>query len=242
VYSELNQRFSSSIPTYLSLGFQALLPLFFVRLALEKFVSGVRLNNKKVIVGSYLLFFLIIYAFFSVFKALFHFSHPDIYALTLTSLLTLIFVLAIIIKNKSWNNKHAFGMLLLFMVLSVSFIYSAFQRADGISLAVANILFIAKLVVLVKQDWKLEKNETPKSLNDFNLTKRQQQVATLILEGRSFGQIAKQLNIAESTASKHGSDIYAKTGCQDRTSFFKKFHASFEASRLNDANQQISTP
>ena len=39
----------------------------------------------------------------------------------------------------------------------------------------------------------------------------------------SYGQIARHLNIAESTASKHGSDIFAKTNCSDKRSFYVKF-------------------
>ncbi|ANJ27810.1 response regulator transcription factor [Agromyces aureus] len=48
------------------------------------------------------------------------------------------------------------------------------------------------------------------------LTAREKDVATLLVSGYSYAQIAKQLYLSRSTVSYHLSNIYAKTGVESR--------------------------
>lgn len=55
------------------------------------------------------------------------------------------------------------------------------------------------------------------------LSKKEQQVAQLLLEGKSNKQIAAEQFVAESTVKVHVSKILKKTGAKDRLSFAVKF-------------------
>ncbi|MEZ7496948.1 helix-turn-helix transcriptional regulator [Leeuwenhoekiella aequorea] len=56
-----------------------------------------------------------------------------------------------------------------------------------------------------------------------DLTRREIEVALSILSNLSYKNIAKDLFIAESTVSKHASNIFKKTGVKNRREFLKRF-------------------
>ncbi|GMN10454.1 hypothetical protein MTsPCn9_35400 [Croceitalea sp. MTPC9] len=56
-----------------------------------------------------------------------------------------------------------------------------------------------------------------------DLTRREVEVALSILSNLSYRNIAKDLFIAESTVSKHASNIFKKTGVKNRREFLKRF-------------------
>lgn len=56
-----------------------------------------------------------------------------------------------------------------------------------------------------------------------NLTRREIEITLSILSNVSYKQIAKDLFIAESTVSKHASNIYKKTGVKNRRQFINRY-------------------
>ena len=56
-----------------------------------------------------------------------------------------------------------------------------------------------------------------------NLTRREIEIAVSILSKLNYKRIAEDLFIAESTVSKHASNIFKKTGVRNRTEFYKRF-------------------
>ncbi|WP_289038545.1 helix-turn-helix transcriptional regulator [uncultured Zobellia sp.] len=56
-----------------------------------------------------------------------------------------------------------------------------------------------------------------------NLTRREIEITLSILSNLSYKQIAKDLFIAESTVSKHASNIYKKTGVKNRRQFINRY-------------------
>tara|TARA_R110000751_G_scaffold100545_2_gene194458 strand:+ start:363 stop:692 length:330 start_codon:yes stop_codon:yes gene_type:complete len=56
-----------------------------------------------------------------------------------------------------------------------------------------------------------------------DLTRREIEIALSILSELSYRNIAKDLFIAESTVSKHASNIFKKTGVKNRCEFLKRF-------------------
>jgi len=57
-----------------------------------------------------------------------------------------------------------------------------------------------------------------------DLTRREVEIAVSILNNLSYKKIAKDLYIAESTVSKHASNIFKKTGVNSRKEFLSRFH------------------
>ena len=56
-----------------------------------------------------------------------------------------------------------------------------------------------------------------------NLTRREIEITLSILSNLSYKQIAKEMFIAESTVSKHASNIYKKTGVKNRRQFISRY-------------------
>ena len=67
-----------------------------------------------------------------------------------------------------------------------------------------------------------EGDESPLNL----LTKREQEIAMLVAEGKTNMEIAKQLNVAEITIKKSLSNIYTRLGINNRASLSKKISTS----------------
>lgn len=55
------------------------------------------------------------------------------------------------------------------------------------------------------------------------LSRREMEIAMSILENKNYKQISKDLFIAESTVSKHASNIFKKTDVKNRVTFLKQF-------------------
>lgn len=56
-----------------------------------------------------------------------------------------------------------------------------------------------------------------------NLTRREIEITLAILSNLSYKQIAEEMFIAESTVSKHASNIYKKTGVKNRRQFINRY-------------------
>lgn len=61
-----------------------------------------------------------------------------------------------------------------------------------------------------------EKPDLTEILKTYGLTKRELEIAGLIAEGKSNGEIAEKLYISETTVKKHVSNIFEKTGISRR--------------------------
>ncbi|WP_031428468.1 helix-turn-helix domain-containing protein [Flavimarina sp. Hel_I_48] len=79
-------------------------------------------------------------------------------------------------------------------------------------------------------DWNKKQNEYPAkdSMVYENLTKREIEVALSILSNQTYKEISKDLYIAESTVSKHASNIFKKTGVKNRRQFLSRFRRKFK--------------
>ena len=60
-------------------------------------------------------------------------------------------------------------------------------------------------------------------LDEFDLTKREIEIAFLILDKRSYNEISDDLFIAPKTVSKHASNIFKKTKCNSKKDFIDQF-------------------
>jgi DNA-binding CsgD family transcriptional regulator len=71
---------------------------------------------------------------------------------------------------------------------------------------------------------KVEGNEALKNKIIYgDLTRREVEIALSILRGLSYKEIAKDFFIAESTVSKHASNIFKKTAVKNRGQFISRF-------------------
>lgn len=87
------------------------------------------------------------------------------------------------------------------------------------------ILFAAVVFILIgyyinRLFYKSRKNRSG-TLKDSNLSKQEFKILTLMNEGRSNGEIAEGLFIAESTVKKHVSNILSKLKAKRRTEAIK---------------------
>lgn len=63
------------------------------------------------------------------------------------------------------------------------------------------------------------------ALAQFELTMREQEVATHMMHGATFRETASALHIAESTVRYHAQNVYRKAHVKDRRSFERCVHA-----------------
>jgi len=66
-----------------------------------------------------------------------------------------------------------------------------------------------------------------KALGQYNLTKRETEIVTLICQNKSSEDMCLSLFITHATLSKHLSNIYTKTGARNRTELFGLFSKIF---------------
>lgn len=64
------------------------------------------------------------------------------------------------------------------------------------------------------------------------LTRQEQIILKLFIEGKSDAQIAKERNIVARSLENHLSRIYKKTGCKNRAEFIQKFCPENESPRV----------
>ncbi|WP_233131553.1 helix-turn-helix domain-containing protein [Tenacibaculum holothuriorum] len=76
--------------------------------------------------------------------------------------------------------------------------------------------------VFLSNKRKIEEINESEVING-NLTRRETEIAVSILSKLSYKSIAEELYIAESTVSKHASNIFKKTGVKNRSEFLKRF-------------------
>lgn len=58
---------------------------------------------------------------------------------------------------------------------------------------------------------------------NISLSGRERDVASMILDGKSYKEIAASLFIEQKTVSKHASNIFRKSGCVNRKEFEQQF-------------------
>lgn len=73
----------------------------------------------------------------------------------------------------------------------------------------------------------------PRSIFAYELSARQREVASMILQDLTFAVIADKLNLAQNTISKHASEIYRKTNTANAEHFKQKFATFKQAEQLN---------
>ncbi len=64
---------------------------------------------------------------------------------------------------------------------------------------------------------------TPKQLTSFSLTKRELEVAYMILQNLNYNEISEDMFISPKTVSKHASNIFKKTTCRNKNDFLAHF-------------------
>ncbi|MCR9171943.1 MAG: helix-turn-helix transcriptional regulator [bacterium] len=192
-------------------SFRNSLDIIELRFRKRMFSIGVYAVSFAILILSYLLFIYI------------QISSPHLHAIALGGLIIFAILLTFIVSHFSWRSRIPSRIFFLFFIAAIAFVSSAFYHSETSTMLSVNTIFITMFLAVIFGSRLAAKEEPKASLEDFNLTKRQKQVAELMLSGLSYGQIAKKLHIAESTASKHGSDIFAKTGCTDKNSFRAKF-------------------
>ena len=68
-----------------------------------------------------------------------------------------------------------------------------------------------------------EKKAEIKLFKQYNLTAKEVEVATMILQHKSYKEIADHMFLVPKTISKHASNIFKKTNCSKRQEFIEKF-------------------
>ncbi len=90
-------------------------------------------------------------------------------------------------------------------------------------------LFSKKWIVQlssVDMDLIREKVEKKDKFEDYSLTSRQKEIATMLLAAKTRRQIAGELGVSESTVKNHTSELYKKLGINSRVELFKIFGVS----------------
>lgn len=106
----------------------------------------------------------------------------------------------------------------------------------------SNVSLILMTTYNLKSELRIiELEDNIEKLENYNLTKRQLEVARLMMEGLTYAEIADQLSIAENTATKHGSDIFAKTSSEDRNAFYAKFYPEYLKTRTLELRSTRNT-
>ena len=59
---------------------------------------------------------------------------------------------------------------------------------------------------------------------EYNLTSKELDVALMMLQGKSYKEIADKMFLVPKTVSKHASNIFKKTKCSKKTEFLDRFH------------------
>ena len=130
-------------------------------------------------------------------------------------------------------------------------IIDIFNGGQAIEVLAMNSGFLLLLVYQIKQSFELLRNEHYKianilttdnkvntlatngngnlSLDTYNLTKREREIASLIAHGRSYKQIAETLYISERTVKKHIEHIFEKVKVNSKFELIAKVNNSPQA-------------
>ncbi|MCM4156235.1 helix-turn-helix transcriptional regulator [Gramella sp. AN32] len=204
-----------------------------------KFNSSIR-NLALLASGSYVVLFLMPYFLTdSLDASRFLFTIP-------ISVLAFIFLIIFYRRISNPSNPNAFilrrNKLSMVSVASIALlpICTVIGDYQWITFTVMNLAFFAITAIEVDrylyflenntrmyEVFALKKKQREESLERKiiyeDLTRREIEVALSILSNLSYKNIAKDLFIAESTVSKHASNIFKKTGVKNRREFLKRF-------------------
>ena len=144
--------------------------------------------------------------------------------------------------NRFYRDRIATGYLTLLSIVLMPIIVALgdFQVVEQLIVNAGYfVLAVALIRINIYQDLKIEqflhrlgytddareaKNiAILKYFSKLDLSKREIEVANLILEGKSYKQIGSYLFIAEGTVSKHASNIFKKAEVQNRREFERRF-------------------
>ncbi|MGV3611431.1 MAG: helix-turn-helix domain-containing protein [Fluviicola sp.] len=124
------------------------------------------------------------------------------------------------------------------VLMSANPLVSVVTGYNGLNVSLINILFLLTVATYVYQLALEHREESqalarigffadPRSIFAYELSKRQLEVASMMLRDKTFADIAEELSLAPNTVSKHASDIYRKTNTVNVDQFKQKF-APFE--------------
>lgn len=74
---------------------------------------------------------------------------------------------------------------------------------------------------------KTEKTLDPAFIKDFSITKREQEIITSLLDGKSNKELAETLFVSEKTIEAHLANIYKKIGVKNRLELFSRLQNKF---------------
>jgi len=205
-----------------------------------KFNSSIR-NLAVLASGSYVILYLLPYFLTdSLVTARFLFTIP-------ISIIAFIFLIIFYRRISNPSNPNAFilrrNKLSMVSVTSIALlpICTVIGDYQWITFTVMNLAFFAITAIEIDRHlyflenntrmyevFALKKKQREESVERKiiyeDLTRREIEVALSILSNLSYRKIAEELFIAESTVSKHASNIFKKTGVKNRREFLKRFH------------------
>lgn len=240
----LEQRFPDAWHVYhmIALILGSILLIHFI--LFSSALLGIRIVEKKI---SLILFvmctaplMIVLFHFICEEQVGFHHSEIGIIGLSGTVLFGCILVLCFLCGDRKklnfkWLKRISFVYLALTALLIILF---QMKFTAGI-LVHLNVLFLMMVFTNILVLRRKPSHGSCHKLCDYKLTRRQTEVAHLIMNGLTYCEIADKLSIAENTASKHGSDIFTKTNCQDRNAFFAKF---FEEHQSKVESKAVYSP
>lgn len=114
-------------------------------------------------------------------------------------------------------------------VTVVAFTY-LYPKYFPVSFIVSGIVFIPLIILFfasfIKNENMIEDADTKKSLfaETHDLTRREEEIAHYISQGKTNGEIAALINLSESTVRFHVANILKKTGLRSRTDVSRAYH------------------
>ncbi|SIQ32726.1 response regulator transcription factor [Maribacter ulvicola] len=129
------------------------------------------------------------------------------------------------------ENTHLFliGLTVLIVICVLIFNVVYFSSYYGIAqidyinslFLVPLILFIFSFGIFIEQN---KQKERPKKIDTFNLTSKEKEVTTMILEKKKNKEIANELYVELSTIKTHINNIYKKVEVKNRKELFEKMN------------------
>lgn len=242
-YQKMKEVIHSTYYPYIILFISAVLITCFFRYSKAQLgIIGNKMVNKTILTGIFLITWFMLFISYLIFTDLLRFRHPEIYVISVSGFVSFACIFGFILSGSQDRCMLTRWMLRIFVLMSAITIASIIYQSVTALLVLVNVLFIMMVginYIEFEPEEEEEDHSFPK-IEDYPLTNRQKEVARLILSGYNYSRIADELNIAENTASKHGSDIFAKTNCEDKTDFYAKFHRGFEYESNKDQSPSMS--